>query len=201
MGKDDKPSESGDAESERYAAIRTGSRGTNSGRVRIAASSPWVELDEREQIKPEELKRLEDLLEKYAGQIEWGTPAERAALKSLCNIAKTCLHTEDDVRRFREENAGSIPMLREESPRASGNPLGADRRHRPAVTDLPTTQHKKECPSTTVWVVETLGGPAAINQTPWIVTANDGDQLFITQLTQFRCLQAPYAPSGPTWGE
>lgn len=82
------------------------------GRYLYGMSSPWVELDEWEKITPDSLAKLEALLKTHTDNIEWGDSEDRATLKAMSNGIKTMLQTVDDVRRYREENAGVLAQLR-----------------------------------------------------------------------------------------
>jgi hypothetical protein len=82
------------------------------GRYLYGIPSPWVALDNFKQIEDSERKKLEDLLQKYTTEFEWGSPEDRATLKALANTIRTCLQTVDDVRRYREQNGGVIAQLR-----------------------------------------------------------------------------------------
>lgn len=92
------------------AAVRWGI-----GRYLYALPSPWVAIEQRGRtsiiVKDEEPK-LRDFLEKHTETYEWGTPGERVTLKALLNSVRTMLNTADDVRRYREANAGMIGQLR-----------------------------------------------------------------------------------------
>jgi hypothetical protein len=98
------------SDSFKRAAVRWGI-----GRYLYGLPSPWVALEAKGRswvISQPEYKKLEDLLEKYTGDIEWGTPAERAAARAMVVSIKSVVHTSDDVRRYREQNDGSIGQLR-----------------------------------------------------------------------------------------
>lgn len=92
------------------AAVRWGI-----GRYLYGMSTPWVEVEpagKSFKIKDGELRKLEALLEAHTGKIEWGSPSERAMARALANSIKTTVFTSDDVRRFREANAGVFAQLR-----------------------------------------------------------------------------------------
>lgn len=89
------------------AAVRWGV-----GRYLYHIASPWVDLDEREQITDKDRTKLEGLLEKYATEHEWGSPESRATLKALLNTIRNLVRTADDVRLFREQNGGMIAQMR-----------------------------------------------------------------------------------------
>jgi hypothetical protein len=85
------------------------------GRYLYGLPSPWVALEAAGRsfkIKEDEYPKLEKLLATYSTEIEWGSPESRATLRVLINTVKTCLHTRDDVRRFRADNAGTIAQMR-----------------------------------------------------------------------------------------
>lgn len=89
------------------AAVRWGI-----GRYLYSIPSPWVALDERKQITDAGHKHLEELLAKYTSEFEWGSPEDRATLRVLSATIKTTIQTADDVRLYREANAGMFPLLR-----------------------------------------------------------------------------------------
>lgn len=92
------------------AAVRWGI-----GRYLYDLPSPWVEIEQRGKscvVKEPEYKKLEELLARYTREVEWGTSAEIAATKAMINGIKTMLQTADDVRIYREQNAGMIAQLR-----------------------------------------------------------------------------------------
>lgn len=95
------------SDSFKRAAVRFGV-----GRYLYGIPSPWVELNEWKQIKEEEHKKLQDLLTRYATEIEWGTPESRATLRVLTGTIKNCLKTSDDVRLWRDANQGALAQMR-----------------------------------------------------------------------------------------
>lgn len=82
------------------------------GRYLYGMSSPWVDLDDREQIVEADRKKLEAMLEQYTGTIEWGSPGEKAMARALYQTIKTTVKTADDVRLYREANGGVLALLR-----------------------------------------------------------------------------------------
>jgi hypothetical protein len=82
------------------------------GRYLYGIPSPWVDLDERKQIKEGEHQKLQDLLTRYTQEFEWGSPESRATLRVLGQTIKNTLQTSDDVRRWREANAGCFAQMR-----------------------------------------------------------------------------------------
>lgn len=89
------------------AAVRWGI-----GRYLYGIPSPWVELDEWEQITTAERAKLEDLLAKYTTEYEWGSPESRATLRVLTQTIKQTVLTSDDVRVWREANTGTLAQMR-----------------------------------------------------------------------------------------
>lgn len=89
------------------AAVRWGV-----GRYLYHIASPWCDLDEREQISEPDKKKLVELLERYATEFEWGSAESRATLRVLLATVKNNLKTADDVRLFREANAGTMAQMR-----------------------------------------------------------------------------------------
>jgi hypothetical protein len=73
--------------------------------------SPWVEVKNRQIVK-EEYDKLENLLEQVTGQIEWGSPGEKAMARALYQTIKSTVHTADDVRLYRDANKGVLANLR-----------------------------------------------------------------------------------------
>lgn len=82
------------------------------GRYLYGMSSPWVDLDEREQIVDADRQKLEDMLAKYTTEFEWGSAESRATLRVLLATVKDLLRTPDDVRRWQEANKGTIAQMR-----------------------------------------------------------------------------------------
>lgn len=85
------------------------------GRYLYRLPSPWVQLEPKGRswiISDSEKAKLEEILSKHTTVFEWGTPESRATLKALGQTIRTCLHTSDDVRRFREVNSGTLAQLR-----------------------------------------------------------------------------------------
>lgn len=89
------------------AAVRWGV-----GRYLYDVSSPWVDLDEWERITEADQKKLEGVLAASTTAFEWGSPEARATLRVLTNTIKSTVQTSDDVRRWREENAGVFAQMR-----------------------------------------------------------------------------------------
>jgi hypothetical protein len=92
------------------AAVRWGI-----GRYLYTVDSPWVEIEARGRshlIKDGQQAALHAALRKAMDLQEWGTAAERATLRSLCNVAKKYLKTPTDVTTFRQENEGEMALLR-----------------------------------------------------------------------------------------
>lgn len=85
------------------------------GRYLYDLPAPWVELEpagRSVRIKEAEHKKLEGLLAKFTSDYEWGSPESRATLRVLAGTIKGCVHTEDDVRVWREANAGVMAQMR-----------------------------------------------------------------------------------------
>lgn len=98
------------SDSFKRAAVRWGI-----GRYLYDLPSPWVEIDARGRsfvIREPELKKLEDLLTKYTGELEWGSPGEKAMARALYQTIKTTVLTADGVRLYREQNQGVLAQLR-----------------------------------------------------------------------------------------
>lgn len=89
------------------AAVRWGI-----GRYLYDISSPWCDLDEREQITEESRRKLEEMLEKHTSDFEWGSPGEKAMARALYQTIKTTVLTTDGVRLYREQNKGVLANLR-----------------------------------------------------------------------------------------
>lgn len=89
------------------AAVRWGI-----GRYLYDISSPWCELDEREQITEGDRHKLEAMLEKHTADFEWGSPGEKAMARALYQTIKTTVLTSDGVRLYREQNKGVLANLR-----------------------------------------------------------------------------------------
>lgn len=92
------------------AAVRWGV-----GRYLYGLSAPWVKIKARGKsfvIVDEENAKLLDYLKRHTDAAEWGSPGERVTLKAMLNGIRTMLNTADDVRRYREGNAGMIAQLR-----------------------------------------------------------------------------------------
>lgn len=89
------------------AAVRWGI-----GRYLYDISSPWCELDEREQITEADRHKLEAMLEKHTADFEWGSPGEKAMARALYQTIKTTVLTTDGVRLYREQNKGVLANLR-----------------------------------------------------------------------------------------
>jgi hypothetical protein len=89
------------------AAVRWGI-----GRYLYGISSPWCDLDEREQIIDADRKKLEGLLKAATTTIEWGDPEDRATVKALASTIRTLVTTPEDVSAFRETCGGTIAQLR-----------------------------------------------------------------------------------------
>lgn len=92
------------------AAVRWGV-----GRYLYGLGNTWVEIEpagRSHKIKESERPKLHDALQRITDAVEWGTPGERVTLKTLMQTIRTCLTTEDDVRRYRELNDGMIAQLR-----------------------------------------------------------------------------------------
>jgi hypothetical protein len=85
------------------------------GRYLYGLPSPWVALESAGRswkIKDEEYRKLEDMLAKVTGDIEWGSPGEKTMARALYQTIKSTVQTADDVRRYREANAGVLALLR-----------------------------------------------------------------------------------------
>lgn len=91
------------------AAVRWGV-----GRYLYAIPSPWVDLDEREQITKESHDKLAELLEIHTSQTQWGSPGEKAMARALYMTIKNTIQTADAVRLYREQNEGVLRQLRVE---------------------------------------------------------------------------------------
>lgn len=89
------------------AAVRWGI-----GRYLYDIPSPWVAVNQYKQIEQSEHERLEALLKTHTDTIEWGGPEDRATLRAMANAVRSMVQTPDDVRRYRELNAGSMSLLR-----------------------------------------------------------------------------------------
>ena len=81
------------------------------GRYLYSIPSPWVAV-ENKQIAQGEYAKLEALLEKVTGEIEWGSSGEKAMARALYQTIKSTVQTKDDVRRYREQNKGVLANLR-----------------------------------------------------------------------------------------
>jgi hypothetical protein len=80
-------------------------------RYLYAIPSPWVAV-ENKQIVKDEYEKLENLLEQVTGQIEWGSPGEKAMARALYQTIKSTVQTADDVRLYRDANKGVLANLR-----------------------------------------------------------------------------------------
>lgn len=89
------------------AAVRWGI-----GRYLYDIPSPWVAVNQYKQIEQSEHEKLEALLKTHTDTIEWGGPEDRATLRAMANAVRSMVQTPDDVRRYRELNAGSMSLLR-----------------------------------------------------------------------------------------
>ena len=92
------------------AAVRWGI-----GRYLYSLPSPWVEIEQKGRssiIKQGEYKKLEGLLAQHTTEFEWGSPEARATLRVLTGTIKACVQTADDVRLWREANAGTLAQMR-----------------------------------------------------------------------------------------
>lgn len=89
------------------AAVRWGI-----GRYLYGISSPWCDLDEREQITDADRHKLEAMLEKHTADFEWGSPGEKAMARALYQTIQTTVLTTDGVRLYREQNKGVLANLR-----------------------------------------------------------------------------------------
>lgn len=92
------------------AAVRWGI-----GRYLYSLPSPWVEIEQKGRssiIKQVEYKKLEGLLAQHTTEFEWGSPESRATLRVLTGTIKACVQTADDVRLWREANAGTLAQMR-----------------------------------------------------------------------------------------
>lgn len=89
------------------AAVRWGI-----GRYLYDIPSPWVAVNQWKQIEESEHPKLEALLEQFSTAFEWGSPEARATLRVLLATIKDCLKTADDVRLWREANAGTYGQMR-----------------------------------------------------------------------------------------
>lgn len=92
------------------AAVRWGI-----GRYLYGLPSPWVEIEQRGRssiIKKDEYAKLEGMLEKVTSDLEWGSPAEKAAVRVLYLTVKNVVQTADDVREYRKQHAGVLTQLR-----------------------------------------------------------------------------------------
>jgi len=88
------------------AAVRWGI-----GRYLYDIPSPWVAV-ENKQIVQGEYAKLEGLLEKVTGEIEWGSPSEKTMARALYATIRSTVQTSDGVRLYREQNAGVLALLR-----------------------------------------------------------------------------------------
>lgn len=82
------------------------------GRYLYDIPSPWVAVNQWKQIEDSEHAKLEGLLERFTTEFEWGSAEARATLRVLLATVKDLLKTEDDVRRWREENKGTFAQMR-----------------------------------------------------------------------------------------
>lgn len=82
------------------------------GRYLYDIPSPWVAVNQWKQIEDAEHAKLEGLLERFTTEFEWGSAEARATLRVLLATVKDLLKTEDDVRRWREENKGTFAQMR-----------------------------------------------------------------------------------------
>lgn len=85
------------------------------GRYLYTIDSPWVEIEARgrsQVIKAGQQPALDAAVRKAGDLQEWGTPAERASLRALCNLAKAYVKTSEDVTDFRQKATGELPLLR-----------------------------------------------------------------------------------------
>lgn len=82
------------------------------GRYLYDIPSPWVAVNQWKQIEEAEHAKLEGLLERFTTEFEWGSAEARATLRVLLATVKDLLKTEDDVRRWREENKGTFAQMR-----------------------------------------------------------------------------------------
>lgn len=89
------------------AAVRWGI-----GRYLYDISSPWCDLDDREQITEADRQKLEAMLEKHTSDFEWGSPGEKAMARALYQTIKSTVLTTDGVRLYREQNKGVLANLR-----------------------------------------------------------------------------------------
>lgn len=89
------------------AAVRWGI-----GRYLYDIPSPWCDLDEREQIVDADRRKLEAMLEAHTGNVEWGSPGEKAMARALYQTIKNTVLTADAVRLYREQNQGVLANLR-----------------------------------------------------------------------------------------
>lgn len=84
------------------------------GRYLYGLTSPWVALEKKGRswiMVESERTKLEALLATHSNEIEWGSPESRATLRLLLRTVQS-FNTSDDVRRFRDENEGTIAQLR-----------------------------------------------------------------------------------------
>jgi hypothetical protein len=90
------------------AAVRFGV-----GRYLYGMDSPWVQVEnEGRKIPDAERKRLDELHDKTAQRIGWGSPSDVAVYKFLLRIVQETVLQPSDVIAFREKNSGLIAQLR-----------------------------------------------------------------------------------------
>lgn len=85
------------------------------GRYLYGLPSPWVALEAKGRsyiIADAEYPKLRQLLERYTGDLEWGSPGEKAMARALYQTIKSTVISGDGVRLYREQNAGVLAQLR-----------------------------------------------------------------------------------------
>lgn len=85
------------------------------GRYLYDMHFPWVPIEpmgRSYKISGAGKTELNRVAESAAANIEWGSPAERAAVKAMVNSIRSMLNTADAVREYRAANDGMIAQLR-----------------------------------------------------------------------------------------
>lgn len=88
------------------AAVRFGV-----GRYLYDIKSGWVELNDRQQIPEEVIKKLNELHDKSANSTQWGERAGVIAYRVLLQTVRTFVRQQTDVIDLREANKGMISQM------------------------------------------------------------------------------------------
>lgn len=81
------------------------------GRYLYDLPAPWVELDERQRIKKEEMPKLNEALDRVSQRAEWGDRNHMNLFRMLKESVKSFCTTPDAADQFVESNRGVLRSL------------------------------------------------------------------------------------------